>query len=112
MNHVVVEIKRLAHDYHSSALAQLASRVGAIMQYSGQEGDDPFVKVKGLIQSMIDQLTAEAEAEATEKAYCDEQLAKTKARKDELDEDIAKLTVKIDQATSRSAELAEQVRVL
>jgi len=112
MNHVVVEIKRLAHDYHSSALAQLASRVGAILQYSGQEGDDPFVKVKGLIQSMIDQLTAEAEAEATEKAYCDEQLAKTKSRKDELDEDIAKLTVKIDQATSRSATLSEQVRVL
>jgi len=82
------------------------------LQYSGQYGDDPFVKVKGLIESMIDQLTAEANAEATEKAFCDEQLAKTKSRKDELDEDIAKLTVKIDQATSRSAALSEQVRVL
>jgi len=70
------------------------------------------VKVKGLIQSMIDQLTAEAHAEATEKAFCDEQMAKTKSRKDELDDEIEKLTVKIDQATSRSAALSEQVRVL
>jgi len=65
-----------------------------------------------LIQSMIEQLTAEASAEATEKAYCDEQLAKTTSRKDDLDEDISKLTVKIDQANSRSATLSEQVRVL
>merc|ERR1719476_782180 len=95
MSHVVSQIKRLAQEYHSSALAQLASRVAAVSQYSGQVGDDPFVKVKGLIQSMIDELTAEAKAEATEKAYCDEQLAKTKSRKDELDDDIAKLTVKL-----------------
>jgi len=82
------------------------------LQYAGRDGDDPFAKVKGLIQSMIDQLTAEAQSEATEKAYCDEQLAKTKSRKDELDEDISKLTVKIDQASSRSAALTEQVMVL
>merc|ERR1719433_1385053 len=75
MNRVVVHLKRLARDYHSSALVQLASRVGAILQYSGTDGDDPFVKVKGLIQSMIDELTAEAEAQldtirqATHAAY-------------------------------------------
>merc|ERR1719414_2785347 len=109
---VVTLVKRLAHQHHSSALAQLASRVAAEFRYGASNGDDPFVKVKGLIQDMIAQLQAEAEAEATEKAYCDEQLAKTKAKKEELDDDIEKLTVKIDQASSKSARLKEDVQEL
>merc|ERR1719325_479226 len=109
---VVTLVKRLAHQHHSAALAQLASRVAAEFRYGASSGDDPFVKVKGLIEDMIAKLQAEAEAEATEKAYCDEQLAKTKAKKEELDDDIEKLTVKIDQASSKSARLKEEVGAL
>merc|ERR1719361_2560014 len=109
---VVTLVKRLARQHHSAALAQLASRVSAEFRYGAANGDDPFVKVKGLIMDMISQLEAEADAEATEKAYCDEQLAKTKAKKEELDDDIAKLTVKIDQANSKSAKLKEEVQEL
>ena len=43
-------VKRLANDHHSEALAQLASRITARMQYGSGAGEDPFVKVKGLIQ--------------------------------------------------------------
>merc|ERR1719219_549247 len=106
---VVTLVKRLARQHHSAALAQLASRMAAEFRYGGSSGDDPFVKVKGLIMDMISKLEAEADAEATEKAYCDEQLAKTKAKKEELDDDIAKLTVKIDQASSKSANLKAEV---
>jgi len=109
---VVTLVKRLAHHHHSAALAQLASRIAAELRYGASNGDDPFVKVKGLIEDMIAQLQAEAEAEATEKAYCDEQMAKTKAKKEELDDDIEKLTVKIDQASSKSARLKEEVQKL
>jgi len=109
---VVALVKRLARQHHSSALAQLASRVVAVLQYGASNGEDPFVKVKGLIQDMIAQLQEEAAAEAQEKAYCDEQLAKTKAKKEELDDDIEKLTVKSDQATSKSAKLKEEVQEL
>jgi len=109
---VVVLVKRLARQHHSAALAQLASRVAAVLQYGAQNGEDPFAKVKGLIQDMITQLEEEAAAEAQEKAYCDEQLAKTKAKKEELDDDIEKLTVKTDQATSKSAKLKEEVQEL
>merc|ERR1711879_902824 len=73
---VVTLVKRLARQQHSAALAQLASRVAAEFRYGASNGDDPFVKVKGLIMDMISKLEAEADAEATEKAYCDEQLAK------------------------------------
>merc|ERR1712156_741148 len=109
---VVTLVKRLAHQHHSAALAQLASRVAAEFRYGASNGDDPFVKVRGLIEDMIRKLQEEAAAEATEKAYCDEQLAKTKAKKEELDDDIEKLTVKIDQASSKSARLKEEVQEL
>merc|ERR1719443_1775853 len=58
---------------------------------------------------MITKLEKEAEAEATEKAYCDEEMAKTEAKKAELDDDIAKLTNSIDKAAARSASLKEEV---
>merc|ERR1712156_935209 len=109
---VVVLVKRLAREHHSAALAQLASRVAAVLQYGASNGEDPFKKVKGLIQDMITQLEEEAAEEAQEKAYCDEQLSKTKAKKEELDDDIEKLTVKSDQSTSKIAKLKEEVQEL
>merc|ERR1719352_2111582 len=106
---VVNMVKKLARDHHSAALAQLASRLAVVVKYGGKHGDDPFAKVKGLIQDMIEKLEKEAEAEATEKAYCDEQMAKTEAKKADLEATIAKLTNKIDRAASRSASLKEEV---
>merc|ERR1740123_962987 len=70
---------------------------------------DVFAKVKGLIQDMIAKLEREAGAEATEKAYCDEQIAKTEAKKSDLEHDISKMTSRIDQAAAKSARLKEQV---
>jgi len=105
-------VKKLAKDHHSEALAQLASRITALMQYGSGAGEDPFVKVKGLIKDMIEKLEAEADAAATEKAYCDEQIAKTEAKKSELEDDIAKLTSKIDTKSANSAKLKEEVKTL
>merc|ERR1719199_1485371 len=104
---VVTLVKKLARDQHSAALNQLASRISAVVKYGARNGDDPFAKIKGLISDMIMKLEKEAEAEATEKAYCDEQLAKTEAKKAELEGVIAKLTSKIDKAAAKSAGLKE-----
>merc|ERR1719443_1230909 len=93
---VISLIKSLAQKHHSKALEKLASQIQVLMQYGAKFGDDPFKKVKGLITELIDRLMAEAAAEATEKAYCDEQMAKTEAKKSELESDIASLTAKID----------------
>jgi len=105
-------IKKLAKEQHSSALAQLASRIGVVAKYGARDGADPFAKIKGLISDMITKLEKEAESEATEKAYCDEQIAKTEAKKSELEGDIAKLTSKIDKAAAKSASLKEEVKEL
>merc|ERR1719160_249525 len=109
---VVDIIKRLARQHHSAALAQLASKITAVLRFGAASGDDPFAKVKGLIQELIDKLVAEAAAEATEKAYCDEEMAKTEEKKGELSDDIAKLTSKIDKAAATSAQLKEEVKEL
>merc|ERR1719217_1649715 len=61
---------------------------------------------------MIAKLMKEAEAEASEKAYCDEEMAKTKSKKETLTDDIEKLTTKIDSDTSASVRLKEEVKNL
>merc|ERR1719158_208146 len=106
---VVTLVKRLARDHHSAALAQLASRIAVVVRYGGKDGANPFGKIKGLISEMIAKLEKEAEAEATEKAYCDEQMAKTEAKKADLEATIEKLTNKIDRAAARSTSLKEEV---
>jgi len=107
---IVTAIKRIAKQEHSSALAQLASRIGVVMQYSSANNGDVFGKVKGLVVDMITKLEREAEDEATEKAYCDEEMAKTEAKKSELDDALSKLTTKIDQAAAKSVALKGEVK--
>merc|ERR1719230_1186548 len=109
---VVNIVKKLAKTQHSSALAQLASRIKAVMAYGSTGQDDVFAKVKGLIVDMIAKLEAEAKADATEKAYCDDEMAKTEEKKAEREAVIAKLTSKIDLASAKSAELKAEVKVL
>merc|ERR1719220_1982869 len=105
-------VRSLAKKEHSTALNQLASRIAAVSRYGSANHADVFAKVKGLIQDMIAKLEKEAGAEATEKAYCDEQLAKTEAKKSDLEEDISKMTSKIDQAAAKSARLKAEVMEL
>jgi peptidoglycan hydrolase CwlO-like protein len=109
---VITIIKKLARDQHSAALAQLASRIAVVVKYGSRNGDDPFAKVKSLITDMIAKLEAEASAEATEKAYCDEQIAKTEAKKADLEATIAKLTSKIDKRVAKSTELKSETKQL
>lgn len=109
---IVSLVKKLAREHHSAALAQLASRISAVVKYGSSTGEDPFQKIKGLIADMITKLEKEADSESNEKAFCDEEMAKTKAKKEELDFAISKLTAKIDKAAAKSASLKEDVKTL
>jgi predicted nucleic acid-binding Zn-ribbon protein len=109
---VVTLVKNLARKQHSSALAQLASRITAVAKYGAAAGEDPFAKIKGLISDMIAKLEKEAEEDATEKAYCDEEMAKTEAKKADLEDTVAKLTAKIDRDAATSAKRKEEVKEL
>merc|ERR1719411_1646806 len=75
-------------------------------------GADPFAKIKGLISDMMAKLEEAADADATEKAYCDKELAETRAKKEDKTAEIKKLSTKIDQMSTRSAKLREEVAAL
>jgi len=105
---VIAAIKRLAKQQHSAGLAQLASRIAAVAKYGA--ADDVFAKIKGLITDMIAKLEKEAEEDATEKAYCDEEMGKTEAKKAELEDDVSKLAAKIERNAAKSAKLKAEVK--
>jgi chromosome segregation ATPase len=109
---IVVLLKNLAKKQHSAALAQLASRVEAVAKYGAAAGEDPFAKIKGLISDMISKLEKEAEEDQNEKAFCDEEMAKTEAKKQDLEGTVEALTSKIDQAAATSAKRKSQVKDL
>jgi len=109
---VITMVRTLAREHHSAALAQLASRISAVIKLGNAGGDDPFSKIKGLISDLISRLEKEAQEEAAEKAYCDEQMSKTEAKKAELEDGIKKLTTTIDQEVAKSNSLKEDVKEL
>merc|ERR1719253_1386793 len=61
---------------------------------------------------MIEKLLAEAEADATEKAYCDKEMAETEEKKADKEAAIEKLSTAIDSMTAKSAKLKEEVATL
>merc|ERR1719390_314264 len=75
-------------------------------------GEDPFAKVKGLIAEMIERLLKEAAEDAAHKAYCDKEMSETKAKKEELTDEITALTTKIDKMSAKSAQLKQEVATL
>eukprot|EP00746_Dinoflagellata_sp_MGD_P161998 gnl/MRDRNA2_/MRDRNA2_89367_c0_seq1.p1 gnl/MRDRNA2_/MRDRNA2_89367_c0~~gnl/MRDRNA2_/MRDRNA2_89367_c0_seq1.p1 ORF type:complete len:478 (+),score=157.04 gnl/MRDRNA2_/MRDRNA2_89367_c0_seq1:107-1435(+) len=109
---VVSLIRRLAKAQHSQALSLLAQRVAGAYRASQSMGEDPFTKVKALIADMIERLVKEGSEEASHKAWCDEEMAKTKKKRAELEYDIEKLTTKIDKAKAMSTKLKEEVAEL
>merc|ERR1719261_1784954 len=84
----------------------------AVRQAATSDEDDVFGKLKDMISAMIEKLNKEAEADASKKGYCDREMSDTKAKKEDKEADIEKLTVQIDSATASSTKLKEEVVVL
>merc|ERR1712194_108003 len=104
---VVRFVRDLAHKERSTVLAQLASHLASAMH-----SRNPFGKVKDLISDMISKLEASADADATEKAYCDKELKETKEKNADKTAEIEKQTTRINQAAAKSAKLKEEVATL
>merc|ERR1719327_1910405 len=66
-------IRHLAYSKKSPVLTQLASRIQSTLRFGSADGANPFKKVQGMIMDMLTNLEKEAEAEATEKEYCDKE---------------------------------------
>jgi len=99
---VVSILKQLSQSHHSFAFAQLASMATS----------DPFVKIRGLIEDMIAKLLKEAEEEATQKAFCDAEMGKSKTSQEEKTMTLDKLQARIDGASTTIAENTESIKTL
>jgi polyhydroxyalkanoate synthesis regulator phasin len=75
-------------------------------------GKDHFVKVRGLIKDLIAKLEADAEAEASQKAFCDENMKKATTDRDIAIGDVETATANIDEAKSKIAQLTEEIEIL
>jgi hypothetical protein len=105
-------VRKIAKEQNSGSLAQLASRIMALSRSGAFSKSDPFVKIRGMIEEMVAKLEEQMGSEAQEKAYCDEEMSKTQAKKDKLEFTVDKLTNHIDKDSARSSELKQQVTVL
>jgi len=103
-------VRDLAQKQKSPVLAQLAARMAVTMQSGSNE--DIFAKVKSLISDMIEKLLDESQADATEKAFCDKELAETEAKQTDKEDNIAKLSTQIDSQNAKSAKLKSEVATL
>jgi hypothetical protein len=95
-------------------LKDMGSKFGsyALLEMAGSAASDPFVKIRGLIEDMIAKLMKEAQEEATQKAFCDEEMGKSTKAKEEKTMTLDKLGARIDKATARKAELGQAVKDL
>merc|ERR1719160_1334645 len=69
---LISQLKTLGHKLNSYAMMELASSAAA----------DPFEKIKGLITDMVAKLVTEANEEASQKSFCDEEKAKSAKEQD------------------------------
>lgn len=109
---VVRFVRNLAHEQHSSALAQLASRMVSAVRLGATSGRSPFGKVKNMIGAMLKKLEKEGADESSRKAYCDKEMSETKAKKEEITTLVSGLTTKVDQRKAASSKLKDEVSTL
>jgi len=91
-----------AKQLNSKALADLATEVAA----------NPFAKVIGMIESLLEKLKEEAAAEADHKAWCDQELKANKEKRNEKTAEAERLMAEIDGKKATIAEMAASIQTL
>jgi len=99
---VVAIFKGIASDRHSFVFSQLASMAAS----------DPFEKIRGLINDMIEKLLKEAQEAATHEAFCNEEMGKSGKSREDKEMKLAKFTSRVDSANSKVAELSGAIKTL
>jgi len=86
----------------SAILSSLAMRVAA----------DPFLKVKKLIQELIERLVTEAAEEATKKGFCDTEMGKATHTRDSNMDTIMELNAELQGLEANKATLEQDIDTL
>merc|ERR1719198_2025563 len=73
---------------------------------------DPFVKVKSMIQKLIERLLNEAKTEAAHKGFCDENIKTAMKDRDYRYEDVEALHVRLSDLQSTKTRLKREIKGL
>merc|ERR1719463_1002958 len=92
-------IEQLGRRLHSTALVALAYRAA----------EDPFGKIRGMIEDMIAKLLQEAAEEATQKAFCDKEIGESMTSKADKEGKLSKVNSRLEKAESSIASLTEDI---
>merc|ERR1719191_1344410 len=95
-------IEQLGRRLHKTALIALTYRAA----------EDPFGKIRGMVEDMIAKLLQEAAEEATQKAFCDQEIGESKASQADKQGKLDKVNARLEKAESASATLTEEVTKL
>ena len=104
-NHLVSPnklLKTMAKQYKSFALMEVATSAA----------QNPFARVKGLIENMLTKLLNEANEEPDHKNFCDEELAKRTKTEEERMIGMDKFPASLYMAATTKAELPECIHQL
>merc|ERR1719506_1859471 len=82
------------------------------MEMASAATEDSFSKIKGLIEEMIAKLVAQANEEASQKDFCDEEKAKSKKEQDAKVMRSDDLKSRIDAATASKSQLGQSIKEL
>mmetsp|Transcript_19099 Transcript_19099/g.42223 ORF Transcript_19099/g.42223 Transcript_19099/m.42223 type:complete len:665 (-) Transcript_19099:73-2067(-) len=77
-----------------------------------QASEDPFKKVKKMIEDLITRLMEEANEEAAHKGFCDTELGTNKFTRDEKTASVEKLTAEVDERTAKDSKLKDRLAKL
>jgi len=99
---VMMLLKKAGVTLHSSILTSLASKIAA----------DPFIKIKKLIQELIERLLTEAANESSQKGWCDKSIADAEQKRDMTAEKLEALNTEMAKQESRRDTLVEELSAL
>jgi predicted nucleic acid-binding Zn-ribbon protein len=100
---------RVASFLKDRAMA-LSSKV--LSTFAMQVSENPFAKVIDMIKSLIATLEEEAQAEAGHKAFCDQELAKNKNKRENKASEVAQKTAVVDRYTTEIQTLGSDIATL
>jgi peptidoglycan hydrolase CwlO-like protein len=95
-------------------LTREGERLGSLARtaLAQRSAADPFAKVKGLIQKLIERLLAESRAEATKKGFCDTELGKARKERDFRREETNDLSSELEGLEAKEDALTEEIKLL
>jgi len=86
---------------------RLSSRV--LSTLSQRVAEDPFAKVKKMIQDMVYKLMEEANEEAEHKGFCDTELGTNKMTREQKTTTVNELTASIEEMTAKISTLSDEI---